>query len=157
MELHSVDDQHSGIFKRSEDFEIDEHPFREIQIDDNRVTAKGKSWETFEVLISFIGAAWMEKWRRFGTKLLAGDIFLLGLPFFAIIIPGFAYIFWGAEFVFMLPLMLLGIIPILVWALVKQEALKIYTPGAVFKIGGSSGLVEGVWKAITSAQRARDV
>ena len=42
MEVSKPNDQQSGISKRGEKFEIDEHEFREIQVDNNRVIAKGK-------------------------------------------------------------------------------------------------------------------
>jgi len=158
MELPTQGNQDNGIFNRSEKFEIDEHEFRKIEIDSNRVIAKGKSWETFEILITFIGAAWMEKWRRFGTKVLGAGIFLAGLPFFGTFIPGFSLLFWGpASMMFTFPLMALGIVVVMVWALVKREALKVFTPAGAFKIEGTANFVESVWKAITSAQRLRDV
>ncbi|MFW9844292.1 MAG: hypothetical protein ACFFEV_06940 [Candidatus Thorarchaeota archaeon] len=158
MEQPIQSNQDSRVFSSSEKFEIDEHEFREITIDSNRIVAKGKSWETFEILITFIGAAWMEKWRRFGTKVLVVGIFLAGLPFFGSLIPGFAILLWGsASMLFTLPLMALGIVLVMIWALIKREALKIYTPAGAFKIEGTSIFVDAVWKAITNAQRLRDV
>jgi len=156
MELPTNTEPVTRSFKRNERFEIDEHKFKEIQIDENRVIAKGKSWETFEILISFIGAAWMEKWRRFGTKVLAAGIFIAGFPIFGTLIPGFTYAFWSMGPALIL-LIVFGGILILLWLLVKREALKIYTPGGVFKIEGSTTFVDDVWKAITKAQRLRDV
>ena len=157
MEQPTQTNQDSGIFRRNEKFEIDEHEFREIQVDNNRVIARGKSWETFEILISFIGAAWMEKWRRFGTKLLGAGIFLIGFPFFGSFIPGFTYLFWGtSSIIITMPLMAVGVIVLIIWTIVKREALKIYTPAGSFKIEGTSVFVDSVWKAITRAQKERD-
>lgn len=150
MEINIQNEQPSGVFRRAEKFEIDEHPFREISIDGNRVIAHGKSWESFEVLISFIGAAWMEKWRKYGIKVLGAGIFLIVLSFFTIVLGPLGIIT-------MFLLIPVGILVIAVWALAKREALRIYTPAAVFKIEGASDFVEAVWKAITNAQRARSM
>jgi len=146
------------VFKRSEKFEINDIEFREIQVDSDRIIAKGKSWTAFELLISFIGAAWKEKWRKYGTKMLAIGIILLGSPFFMMLIPGLGmFVASTSGFMFLLPLMMLGLVLILLWALVKREALKIYTPAEVFKIEGSAGFVEAVWEAITTQQRMKNL
>lgn len=146
------------IFRRSEKFEINDIEFREIQIDRHRIFAKGKSWTSFELLISFIGAAWMEKWRRFGTKLLAGGIIVFAFPFFSFLIPGMYLLFYGSSgLMMMLSFMIVGLACILIWFIVKREALLLFTPGGEFKIEGSAGFVEAVWNTISQMQRKRDV
>ncbi len=148
---------YSEEFQRSEKFEINDIEFVEIRIDSNRLIAKGKTWTTFELLLSFIGAAWMEKWRRFGSKMLAAGIILLLWPFFVVFIPGMAMLFYGpGGLYFMLPFMMLGVVFIMLWALVKREAVRIYTPAEVFKLEGSAGFVEAVWNAISSQQRSKN-
>lgn len=145
------------VFNRSEEFEINDIEFREMTIDDYRLQAEGKSWTRFELRLSFIGAAWMEKWRRFGSKMLAAGIILLLWPFFVVFIPGMAMLFYGpGGLYFMLPFMMLGVVLIMLWALVKREAVRIYTPAEVFKLEGSAGFVEAVWNAISSQQRSKD-
>ncbi|TFF92022.1 hypothetical protein EU545_02275 [Candidatus Thorarchaeota archaeon] len=150
--------QQRSVFRRSESFEINDVEFAEIRIDSNRIIAKGRSWTTFELLISFIGAAWMEKWRRFGTKMLGAGILFVAFPFIMMTIPGFQMLFYySTGWFFILPPMMLGILLVILWALVKREALKIYTPAETFKIEGSGGFIEAVWNQITSQQRLRDV
>ncbi|MFX1484909.1 MAG: hypothetical protein ACFFCP_17160 [Promethearchaeota archaeon] len=143
---------------RQQSFEINEHQFKSIHIDSNRLVAKGKSWETCEILISFIGAAWMEKWRRFGLKLLGVAVFMIILPFMAFMIPGMTMLFWGpAGTTIILLFWVIAIVLVIVWIAFKREALMLYTPGGSFKIEGSASFIESVWKAVTEAQRIRDV
>lgn len=145
------DSAQQSVFARSEKLEIDEMPFVEIQIDDNRLTAKGTSWNTFELLLRFIGGAWMVKWKRFGVKMLVAGALLLGFPFYGLLLIGPSALF------FILPFGIVGGTLIVVWGLFKRESLRIYTPAAVFKIEGSAGLVADIWKAITAQQRLRDI
>lgn len=134
-----------GAYTRSERFEIDEVEFHRIRIDENRIMAAGPSWSRFELLLSFIGAAWMERWRRFGLKFLATGcfVFLFGLL--------------GFYTLFGLLLMGTGGILILLWFFVRREAILLYTPGAKFKIEGSSDFIERLWTEISKAQRRRQI
>jgi hypothetical protein len=143
-------------FSRSEKFEINDIKFREIKIDHSRISAVGKkSWTKFELLLSFIGAAWMEKWRRFGAKVLVIGILLLAWPI-AIFLPSMWYMGTSGMF-YMIIFMIPGIILVILWAILKREALLIFTPGGIFKIEGSVGFVDAVWSRITELQRQRDV
>lgn len=144
-------------FRESEKFEINNIEFNEIVIDKNRIQASGKKWNRFELLISFIGAAWMEKWRSYGTKLLVAGIFFAGIPFFSLMIPLVGPIILAGGMAICLPLMALGVVMVVFWALVKREALMLYTPGGTLKIEGSAGLVEAVWGEVVRHQRHRDV
>jgi hypothetical protein len=147
--------QQGGVFKRSEKFEINDIEFRQIEIDENRIIAKGKSWTTFELLISFIGAAWMEKWRRFGAMMLAAGVILLLFP---LILPLFGGYYMMQYFTFFLvTFMPIGIVLIVIWFLLKREALLVFTPGGNFKIEGSSRFVDDVWSTVSKMQRLRDV
>jgi hypothetical protein len=136
----------SDVFTKSEKFEINEYEFRHIRVDRHRISAQGKSWTRFEILVSFIGAAWMEKWRRFGMKLLGVSILLIALgSTMALVNP-------MMMFLSMIP----GIILILLWLFVKRESLILFTPGGMFKIEGSASFVESLWAKIAQLQREKD-
>ncbi|MHA2264373.1 MAG: hypothetical protein ACXAEN_18425 [Candidatus Thorarchaeota archaeon] len=148
-------------FRRSEKFEINDLQFKEITVDKNRIMATAKKWAKFELLISFIGAAWMEKWRRFGFKMLAAGIILAGLGFYMSLSLGSILsliMIWDPMYLFFVTLpFVVGIVLIIVWLVSKREALLLFTPGGMFKIEGSAGFVEDVWKEVVRHQRIRDV
>jgi len=154
MEIHTQPSEFRD-FSRSENFEINDIKFREIKIDHSRISAVGKSWTKFELLLSFIGAAWMEKWRRFGAKMLAVGIILFAWPI-VVFVPSIGFM-GSSGLLYMIMFMLPGIILIILWAVLKREALLIFTPGGTFKIEGSVGFVDAVWSRITELQRERDV
>ncbi|MGV9170659.1 MAG: hypothetical protein ACOC38_12055 [Promethearchaeia archaeon] len=141
MEIES----RSSEFTRSETFEIGEEKFERIRIDEKRIMAKGAQTR-FDLLISFIGGAWIKEWRRFGYKLLALGVIaiLIGTP---LVQTGLLGMLVFAS----------GILLILVWLFVKCEAIVIYCPGHRFKIEGSSEFVDTVWNAIIGAQRRREM
>lgn len=132
----------SDIFTKSEKFEINDIEFRHIRVDRNRISAQGKSWTRFEILISFIGAAWLEKWRRFGMKVLGLGLLFIALGIMLFIIP-----------TMMILCMIPGIILILLWLFAKREALILFTPGGTFKIEGTASFVESLWAKVAQLQR----
>ncbi len=150
-------EQSDHAFSRSEKFEINNIEFTEITIDRNRITARSKKWSQFELLISFIGAAWMERWRRFGLKVLVIGLVLILSPYMASIIPVIGPLIIYSGYMMIMLLMMIGLILILLWALLKREALLLYTPGGTFKIEGSAGFVEAVWQEVVKYQREREV
>ncbi|MHA2264401.1 MAG: hypothetical protein ACXAEN_18565 [Candidatus Thorarchaeota archaeon] len=160
VDIQYVEPREEG-FRRSEKFEINDLQFKEITVEKNRIMATVKKWAKFELLISFIGAAWMEKWRRFGYKMLVVGIILTGLSFYASISLGsiLAVImsFNPTYMIYITLPFVVGIVLIIVWLVSKREALLLFTPGGMFKIEGSVGFVEDVWKEVVRHQRIRDV
>ncbi|MHA2135463.1 MAG: hypothetical protein ACXAEN_26535 [Candidatus Thorarchaeota archaeon] len=152
-----LDEPREEGFRRSEKFEINDRQFKEITVDKNRIMAIAKKWARFELLISCICAAWMEKWRRFSLKVLAAGAVLIGFPFFSAMIPLLGPIIVAGGYVFILFFMFVGLVLIAIWALFKRESLLLFTPGGMFKIEGSAGFVEDVWKEVVRHQRSRDV
>jgi hypothetical protein len=147
METHVQDPEDKGPFKRSEKFEINDIEFRDIEVTEDRVKARGKKWNAFELLLAFVGAAWMERWRRFSLKVLvAGVVFFFSPISLYVLSP----MFWGGTggLQIMLLFMIIGLILIAVWAFVKREALLLFTPGGMFKIEGTAGFVDALWNEI---------
>jgi len=136
-----------SIFRRSERFEINNSPFREIEVKQDRIVAKGESWTTFELLVSYIGAAWMQKARRFGGSLLAAGAVLLLSPFWMMILMSYA------GFYISIMLMFLGVGLILIWMVVKRESILMFTPSTVFRFEGNAGFVDALWQAVSALQR----
>lgn len=142
-----------------EKFEINDKEFRELTIDSNRMIATGRSWKRFELLITFIGASWMEKWRRFSLKLLGLGIALIILGLFGPYAFLFLYLLIPFELrVFLSTIIfVLGIGIIVVWAVAKKEALMLYTSAGAFKIEGSAGFVDSLWRGVSQILRERDL
>jgi len=144
--------QRGTEYHRAIRFEINEIQFREITIDSNRIMAEARKWGHFELLHSFIGAAWMEKWRRFGLKvLIAGFVLVLvSLPMGAL--SPYTLMFGPG-----ITILSLGVLLIVVWTFVKREALIVFTPGGQFKFEGPAAFIEEIWSEITRHQRQRDI
>ncbi|MBD3158518.1 MAG: hypothetical protein GF309_06965 [Candidatus Lokiarchaeota archaeon] len=155
MEAHSAE----STFTRSSRFEINDIEFTDIQIDERRVIAKGHSWNRFELLISFIGAIWMEKWRRFSNKLAVIGTTMAISPMLLSLFSGMGFLFWYYVGTYYLALLSMGVgvILVLIWAFFKKEAIKIYTPSETFRLEGYAGFIDEVWAAITSRQHLRNV
>ena len=145
-------------FRKSESFEINDIPFNTISIDDKRIVATGDQWRTFDILVSFVGGAWKEKWRRFGTKLLVVGIILLFFPVFSAFMPILLLLFGQSlQLIVMMMFMALGLVLVIVWVVVKKEALMLYTHGEAYKIEGTAGFVDDLWVAIRNAQDRRNL
>ncbi|MHA2063405.1 MAG: hypothetical protein ACXABY_03385 [Candidatus Thorarchaeota archaeon] len=152
-------EEQQGVFRRKTKFEINDYVFKEITVDENRIVAKGKEWRVFELLISFIGAVWMEKWRRFRGTLAAAGAFLIALPILLFLFGFFPFI-WTAGLSGLFTLMIFwlpGIILILIWALFKRESMMVFCHNESFKFEGDAGFIEALWKEITRVQRLRDL
>ena len=137
--------ENQGVFSSSEKFEINDVEFHQIRIDGNRLMAAGPEWTKFELLLSFIGAAWMERWRRFGLGMLAAGFFVF---FFGVVLI-------SSPFGFMM--MGIGGVLMVLWLFMKREAVMLYTPSEKFKIEGASDFIQRVWAEISKAQRARQI
>ena len=142
-------------FKRSDDFEIDNNKFTEVSVDNQRLVAKGPKWKSFELMISSITAAWLEKRRKYGTIVLVCGIALLVLGFFGILstsyMLGYATGVYSMIFFGITPLFG-GILLVVLWIIVKRESILIYTSGGSFKFEGSEGFIEAMWNAIKAFQ-----
>ena len=148
MEMQSRPPQEA--FKRSERFEINNNPFTEIEVSQDRIVAKGKTWTTFELLVSYIGAAWLQKARKYGGKLLAVGIALLPGPLWMQFLL-FSYMGFYLGFV----LTVVGIVLIVVWAIVKRESVVMYTPSNPFRFEGSADFIDALWRSVSALQRSR--
>ena len=133
------------IFEQETVFEINDVVFNKIQITADRIKGIGIKWTRFELLLSFIGAAWLEKWRRFGMELLGAGIAVIVLSFGFMMIENSPSNSSILGFLFMI----LGLAIVSIWALVKKEALLLFTPGGMFKIEGSLDFVESLWNVIS--------
>jgi hypothetical protein len=147
MELATEQPTQPAGFRKSGKFEINDIKFRDIIVDDVRILATGKKWQHFELSIASINGMWKEKWRRFGLKLLAAGVFLLLFPLSGPYLFG-PLIYTGSGLYLIFFFMFIGLALVLVWLLVKREALQIYTPSGSFKIEGASGFVDDVWTVI---------
>ena len=141
-------------FRRAEEFEIDNVKYIEVTVDGTRMTCRGAKWRTFEVLLSFIGAALMEKRRRFGAVLVVVGGILVALGLFDMLSMG-GYMLYLS----LMPFLLFGLLPffggiglILVWAVVKRESLIIYTPAKEFKMEGSAAFIDELWRSVRPRQ-----
>lgn len=145
MEMQSRPPQEA--FKRSERFEIDNKPFTEIEVSQDRIIAKGKTWTTFELLVSYIGAALLQKSRKYGGKLLAVGIVLIPSPYWMMFLLGNIGFYMG--FIGMAA----GITLVVLWAILKRESVIMYTPSRPFRFEGSADFIDGLWRSISVLQR----
>jgi hypothetical protein len=139
-------------FRRTGNFEVNDIEYRDISVDHTRVLAKGKKSEHFELSIASINGMKRKKWKRFGSKLLALGIVLLLSSLIGPFLFG-SYLYMSSEYMFISFFMLLGLVVITIWLVAKREELQIYTPDGVFKLEGSAGFVDDIWKAIRNEVR----
>ena len=143
-ELPTPGPMDQSIFEEKTIFEINDIAFKEIQVNVDRIIGIGKKWTRFELLLSFIGAAWMEKWRRFGVKVLGAGVAIILFSFW-LMMPTY---YPNSLQIFGILFMFIGIAVAGVWALIKREALLLFTPGGMFKIEGAANFIESLWKVI---------
>ncbi|MHA1928242.1 MAG: hypothetical protein ACTSV2_06655 [Candidatus Thorarchaeota archaeon] len=141
--------QSNAILQHSAKFEINNTPFQSIHVDQFKLIATGKKWNHFELLISFIGGAWKEKWRKYGLKLLPIGIMIMML--------GMTFLLSRYTIIMGVLLIAVGIIPIAIALFVKSEGLMLYTHGGTFLFEGSAGFVDAIWEAINAAQAHRNL
>ena len=145
MEMQSRPTQEA--FKRSEKFEINNSPFRDIEVSRDRIVARGKTWTTFELLVSYIGAAWLQKARRYGGKMLAVGIVLIPSPFWMIFLLGYMGFYIGFVGT------AAGTAIVVLWAVLKRESVIMFTPSKPFRFEGNAEFIDALWQAVTALQR----
>ena len=143
--VQTPDPKGQSIFEQETMFEINDVAFMRIQVAVDRIRATGIEWTRFELLLSFIGAAWLKKWHRFGMRVLVAGIAVIAWSFGMMMAP----YYWGYLLVYSFFLMILGLIIVGIWVFVDREALLLFTPGGMFKIEGSLYFVESLWKVIS--------
>ncbi len=137
----------------TEQVDINDSRYYNIVIDEDKIIAKGSSWKTFVLMLSAIDAVWIEKRRKYG-----GMVFIFGLVLayvgmmmlLSILtldwIPSTVLLFY-VLFYGMFPLMIGSIISVL-WFILKNESMVLYTPSGQFRFEAPSGLLDRMFEYI---------